>query len=51
MRREAAGFRVVGILTNTDRIMRDTFWVSVYPGMTVEMIEYMVEAIKTSFRR
>lgn len=30
----------------TDRIMNDTFWVGVYPGMTEEMINYMVETIK-----
>jgi CDP-6-deoxy-D-xylo-4-hexulose-3-dehydrase len=51
MRRESTGFRVVGKLANTDRIMRDTFWLGVYPGMTAEMIEYMVETIKTFFRR
>lgn len=30
----------------TDRIMNNTFWVGVYPGMTEEMIGYMVETIK-----
>ena len=30
----------------TDRIMRDTFWVGVYPGMTDEMIDYMAKTIK-----
>lgn len=38
-------YRVVGSLKNTDRIMRDTFWVGVYPGMTDEMIDYMVKTI------
>ena len=38
-------YRVVGDLTNTDRIMRDTFWVGVYPGMTDEMVEYMGKTI------
>ena len=38
-------YRVVGFLENTDRIMRDTFWVGVYPGMTDEMIDYMAETI------
>lgn len=41
MRRLKEGFRVVGHLENTDRIMRDTFWIGVYPGMTDEMIDYM----------
>ena len=34
-------YRVVGKLDNTDRIMKNTFWVGVYPGMTDEMIDYM----------
>ena len=41
MRKSGEGYRVVGTLENTDRIMRDTFWVGVYPGMTDEMIDYM----------
>ena len=40
------GDRVVGGLDTTDRIMRDTFWVGVYPGMTDEMIDYMAKTIK-----
>ena len=35
----------VGGMENTDRIMRDTFWVGVYPGMTGEMIDYMAKTI------
>jgi len=38
-------YRQIGELAVTDRIMRDTFWVGVYPGMTDEMIDYMAEAI------
>ena len=37
--RGTEAYRVVGSLENTDRIMRDTFWVGVYPGMTDEMME------------
>ena len=37
MRATGEGYRIVGELTNTDRIMNDTFWVGVYPGMTDEM--------------
>ena len=45
MRAIGEGYRVVGSLENTDRIMRDTFWVGVYPGMTDEMIDYMAKVI------
>ena len=46
MRKSGEGYRVVGTLENTDRIMRDTFWVGVYPGMTDEMIDYMAKTIQ-----
>ncbi|MBP5181205.1 MAG: lipopolysaccharide biosynthesis protein RfbH [Clostridiales bacterium] len=46
MRATGEGYRVVGDLTNTDRIMNDTFWIGVYPGMTDEMIDYMIKTIK-----
>ena len=46
MRATGAGYRVVGSLENTDRIMSDTFWVGVYPGMTDEMIDYMAKTIR-----
>ena len=46
MRESGSGYRVVGELKNTDRIMLDTFWIGVYPGMTDEMIDYMAKTIK-----
>ena len=45
MRKTQKGYRIVGDLDNTDRIMKETFWVGVYPGMTDEMIDYMAETI------
>ena len=45
MRASGEGYRVVGTLDNTDRVMTDTFWVGVYPGMTDEMIDYMAKTI------
>lgn len=50
MRKENRGYRIAGGLTNTDRIMEDTFWVGVYPGMTDEMIDYMAEIITEAVR-
>ncbi len=45
MRGTGTGYRVAGTLENTDRIMRDTFWIGVYPGMTDAMIDYMADCI------
>lgn len=48
MRKNGYGYRIVGDLKNTDIIMNDTFWVGVYPGMTEEMIEYMIKTIRSA---
>jgi len=45
MRVSGNGYRVVGTLENTDKIMNQSFWVGVYPGMTDEMIDYMAKII------
>ena len=41
-------YRVIGDLSVTDRIMRDTFWIGVYPGMTDSMLDKMISVIKAS---
>ena len=46
MREKGEGYRIAGTLENTDRIMTDTFWVGLYPGMTDEKIDYMAKVIK-----
>ncbi len=46
MRREKKGYRIAGGLENTDRVMRDTFWVGLYPGMTDSMVDYIAETIR-----
>ncbi|MCL2182474.1 MAG: lipopolysaccharide biosynthesis protein RfbH [Chitinispirillia bacterium] len=46
LRASGSGYRIVGTLNETDRIMNDTFWVGVYPGMTDEMVDRMAEAIR-----
>ena len=45
MRRSQTGYRVAGTLTQTDRVLRDTFWVGVYPGLTEEQLAYEGETL------
>ena len=51
MRKTGEGYRVSGTLENTDRIMADTFWVGVYPGMSDEMIDYMAATIREAINQ
>jgi CDP-6-deoxy-D-xylo-4-hexulose-3-dehydrase len=37
--------RVAGDLINTDFVMNNVFWIGVYPGLTLAMIDYMAETI------
>jgi CDP-6-deoxy-D-xylo-4-hexulose-3-dehydrase len=39
-------YRVIGDLPSTDKIMNDTFWIGLYPGMGDEAIGYMVAKIR-----
>ena len=50
MRRNDEWYRVIGDLHNTDRIMRDTFWIGVYPGMTNKKLDYMINMIKEAVK-
>ena len=50
-RASGKGYRVIGDLGVTDRIMKDTFWLGVYPGMTDEKIDYMAKVIKEALQQ
>lgn len=44
--RGTGDYRVVGDLKNSDFIVNNTFWIGVYPGMTKDKLDYMVQIIK-----
>lgn len=46
MRASGEGYRVIGELTNTDIIMNQSLWIGVYPGMTHDKLDYMIEMLK-----
>lgn len=46
LRADAAAFRVAGKLENTDKIMKNTFWIGVYPGMDDNMTDEMAGVIQ-----
>jgi CDP-6-deoxy-D-xylo-4-hexulose-3-dehydrase len=44
-------YRIVGALTNTDLAMNQTFWLGVYPGLTNEMLDFVIEKVHAFFRQ
>ena len=42
-------YRVSGELTNTDRVMNDTFWIGVFPGLTHEMLDFTITKLEEFF--
>ena len=46
MRKSGEGYRIVGELKMTDFVMNNGFWIGVYPGMTDEMIDWMITSIR-----
>jgi CDP-6-deoxy-D-xylo-4-hexulose-3-dehydrase len=43
--------RVIGELAQADRVMERTFWVGVYPGITPEMVQYVIAVFADWFRK
>jgi CDP-6-deoxy-D-xylo-4-hexulose-3-dehydrase len=46
---EGRNYRISGDLSRTDKVMNDTFWIGIYPGLTEEMLRYSVEKIEAFF--
>jgi CDP-6-deoxy-D-xylo-4-hexulose-3-dehydrase len=46
MRKSGTGYRIIGTLDMTDRIMNNTFWIGVYSGMTDKMIDKMIDVVR-----
>ena len=42
-------YRVSGEVINTDRVMKDTFWIGVYPGLTEEMLDFVITKLEAFF--
>jgi CDP-6-deoxy-D-xylo-4-hexulose-3-dehydrase len=41
-----AQYRISGELTNTDKVMNNTFWIGVQPSLKREMLEFVVSKIE-----
>ena len=39
-------FRVVGDLARTEQVMRGTLWLGTYPGLTTDMLDWIVESVR-----
>jgi len=48
---EGVDYRVAGTLENTDFIMNNALWIGLYPGMTDEKLDYMIETIRKFCRK
>lgn len=42
-------YRISGDLTNTDHVMNNSFWIGVYPGLTKEMLDFIIDRFETFF--
>jgi len=42
-------YRISGELKNTDNIMKNTFWVGIYPGLSESMLDYSAETMGKFF--
>jgi CDP-4-dehydro-6-deoxyglucose reductase, E1 len=48
---ENVEYRIVENLRNTDLIMNNTFWIGVFPGLTKDMLDYVIEQFEIFFNQ
>ena len=46
---DGRNYRVVGELTNTDRVMNQTFWVGTFPGLDSTHLDFIAEKLEDFF--
>src|SRR3989338_6261526 len=46
---QGRNYRVVGDLARTDRVMSDTFWLGVHPGLDESRLDFIAETVETYF--
>ena len=46
---EGREYRIVGELKNTDIIMNQTFWIGLYPGLTIDQLDFVVLKLEELF--
>jgi len=44
-------YRVVGSLANSDTVMKDTFWIGVFPGLGTSQLDYVIDTLRAYFRK
>lgn len=49
IRGDNSKYKVIGDLHNTDKVMNNTLWIGVYPGINQEKADYVIKVIKKFF--
>jgi len=42
---QGVNYRISGELKNTDIVMKNTFWIGVYPGLSLKMLDFIVHSL------